>query len=56
MKNSNADLARFCIGRLGVPYVMGTNGKIFTRTMYSDLTERNPADWFTEERRLMPIM
>ena len=51
MKNSNADLARFCIGRLGVPYVMGTNGKIFTSTMYSDLTERNPADWFTEERR-----
>ena len=50
MKNSNTDLARFCISKLGVPYVMGTNGKIFTQSMYNDLAKRNPGGWFTVKR------
>ena len=50
MKNSNTDLARFCISKLGVPYIMGTNGKVFTNAMYNDLTKRNPGGWFTAAR------
>ena len=51
MKNSNAELARFCIGKVGTPYVMGTNGKIFTKSMYQDLVKRNPGEWFTTKRK-----
>ena len=50
MKNSNTDLAYFCISNLGVPYIMGTNGKVFTGAMYNDLTRRNPGGWFTARR------
>ena len=50
MKNSNTSLTKFCIEKMGVPYIMGTNGKIFTKSMYSDLTKRNPGGWFTAER------
>ena len=50
MKNSNTDLAYFCISNLGVPYIMGTNGKVFTGAMYNDLTRRNPSGWFTARR------
>ena len=50
MKNSNTDLACFCISKLGVPYIMGTNGRVFTQSMYNDLTRRNPGGWFTTRR------
>ncbi|MDE7210816.1 MAG: hypothetical protein K2O03_05145, partial [Lachnospiraceae bacterium] len=50
MKNSNTDLAKFCIEKVGVPYVMGTNGKVLTQAMYNDLTRRNPGGWFTAAR------
>lgn len=50
MKNRNTDLARFCIEKVGVPYVMGTSGKILTQAMYHDLAARNPGGWFTAKR------
>ena len=50
MKNSNADLVRFCIGKVGVPYVMGTNGRVLTKAVLNDLTRRNPGKWFTASR------
>lgn len=50
MENNNAGLAKFCIEKVGVPYVMGTNGKVFTQSMYNDLTKRNPGNWFTAAR------
>ena len=37
MKNSNAELVRFCISKVGTPYVMGTNGKILTKSIYNNL-------------------
>lgn len=46
----NAELAKFCIEKVGTPYVMGTNGKAFTQTMYNDLIKRNPSGWFTAAR------
>lgn len=49
MKNS--ELAVFCISKLGTPYIMGTNGKEFTQSMYNDLCKRNPAGWFTDKRK-----
>lgn len=49
-KKSNGKLAQFCIERLGTPYIMGTNGKIFTQSMYNDLTKRNPGAWFSAAR------
>ena len=52
MENNNAELARFCIEKIGVPYVMGTNGKKLTKSMYNDLVKRNPSKWFTLARRL----
>ena len=51
MKNSNAELVHFCIGKVGIPYVMGTNGKVFTKSMYQDLVKRNPGEWFTAKRK-----
>ena len=50
MKNSNADLVRFCIGKVGVPYVMGTSGRVLTKAVLNDLTRRNPGKWFTASR------
>lgn len=50
MKNSNTDLVRFCINKIGVPYVMGTSGKVLTRGALLDLIKRNPAGWFTAKR------
>ena len=47
MENNNAELARFCINKIGVPYGMGTNGKILTKSMYQDVVKRNPGEWFT---------
>lgn len=52
MKNSNAELVRFCINKVGVPYVMGTNGKILTKSIYNNLVKWNPNKWFTLARRL----
>lgn len=52
MENNNAELAKFCIEKLGTPYVMGTNGKQLTKSMYQDLIKRNPSKWFTLARRL----
>lgn len=49
-KMDNAGLARFCINKVGVPYVMGTNGRTFTQSMYTDLVRRNPGGWFTAAR------
>ncbi len=49
-KIDNAGLARFCINKVGVPYVMGTNGRTFTRSMCDDLVKRNPGGWFTAAR------
>ncbi len=50
MKNSNVDLVRFCIGKVGVPYVMGTNGRILAKAALDDLIRRNPGKWFTSSR------
>ena len=50
MKNSSTDLAKFCIEKIGVPYIMGTNGKVFSQPIYNDLTRRNPGGWFTARR------
>ncbi len=50
MKNSNADLVRFCIGKVGVPYVMGTNGRVLAKATLDDLIRRNPGNWFTPSR------
>ncbi|MDE6876020.1 MAG: hypothetical protein K2P87_16435 [Lachnospiraceae bacterium] len=50
MKNSNADLARFCVDKLGVPYVMGTNGRVLKKVALDDLVRRNPGGWFTAAR------
>ncbi len=47
---NNAELAKFCIEKVGVPYVMGTNGKVLTQAAYSDLTRRNPGGWFVAAR------
>lgn len=47
---TNTNLAKFCIDKLGTPYILGTNGKKFTKDMYNDLTRRNPAGWFTPAR------
>lgn len=52
MENSNGELAKFCINRIGVPYVMGTQGKILTKALYQNLVKWNPAKWFTLARRL----
>jgi len=52
MENSNGELAKFCIGKVGTPYVMGTNGKILTKDLYSWLVKHNPAKWFTLTRRM----
>ena len=52
MENSNSELVRFCINKVGVPYVMGTQGKTFTKTLYQNLVKWNPAKWFTLTRRL----
>ena len=52
MENSNSELARFCISKVGVPYVMGTQGKILTKDLYNRLVKWNPAKWFTLGRRL----
>ena len=30
IKNSNGLLVQFAVNKLGVPYIMGTNGKVFT--------------------------
>lgn len=49
-KLTNAGLAKFCIEKLGVAYVMGTSGKKFTQAMYNDLKKRNPGRWFTDSR------
>ncbi len=50
MKNSNADLVRFCIGKVGMPYVMGTNGRVLAKATLDDLVRRNPGKWFTPSR------
>lgn len=47
---TNTNLAKFCIDKLGTPYILGTSGKKFTQSMYNDLTRRNPANWFTAAR------
>lgn len=47
----NYSLVGFCKSKLGVPYVMGTNGKIMTNAMLDDLIKRNPSKWFTEKRK-----
>lgn len=52
MENNNAELARFCISKVGTPYVMGTQGKVLTKDLYSRLVKWNPAKWFTLARRL----
>lgn len=44
---NNGELAKFCIEKIGTPYVMGTNGKKFTQAMYNDLVRRNPGGWFS---------
>lgn len=44
-------LVRFCINKVGIPYVMGTNGRTFTKAMYNDLVRRNPSGWFTATRQ-----
>ena len=54
MKDNNAALVRFCINKIGTPYVMGTNGRIFTKSIYRDLVNRNPGGWFTEAR--LPVV
>ena len=46
----NYSLVGFCKSKLGVSYVMGTNGKIMTNAMLDDLIKRNPLKWFTEKR------
>lgn len=50
MENSNGNLARFCVDKLGVPYVMGTNGRVLKKTALNDLARRNPGGWFTVAR------
>lgn len=52
MENSNGELAKFCIGKVGTPYVMGTQGKTLTKDLYNRLVKWNPAKWFTLTRRL----
>lgn len=52
MENNNAELARFCISKVGVPYVMGTQGKVLTKDLYNWLIKWNPGKWFTLTRRL----
>lgn len=47
---NNEKLSEFCKLKVGVPYVLGTNGKIFTKSMYDDLVRRNPSGWFTDAR------
>ncbi len=51
MENSNGELARFCINKVGTPYVMGTQGKILTKDLYSWLIKHNPGKWFTLKRQ-----
>ena len=51
MKNNNAELVRFCIGKVGIPYVMGTNGRILTKSIFNNLVQWNPNKWFTLARR-----
>lgn len=50
MENTNTDLARFCVDKLGVPYVMGTNGQVLKKTALDDLVRRDPGGWFTAAR------
>ena len=50
MENTNTDLARFCVDKLGVPYVMGTNGRVLKKTALDDLVRRDPGGWFTAAR------
>ena len=50
MKNKNTDLVKFCIEKIGTPYVMGTSGRVLTQAMYKELVKRNPAGWFTAKR------
>lgn len=52
MENSNSELARFCISKVGVPYVMGMQGKVLTKDLYNHLVKWNPGKWFTLGRRL----
>ncbi len=52
MENSNGELAKFCISKVGTPYVMGTQGKVLTKNLYQNLVKWNPAKWFTLGRRL----
>lgn len=47
----NGELVKFCIEKVGVPYVMGTSGKVLTRALYDDLAKRNPGGWFTIKRQ-----
>lgn len=47
---TNNELVSFCLSKVGVPYVMGTSGKVLTQAMYSDLVKRNPSGWFTAAR------
>lgn len=48
---NNKELVAFCEDKAGTPYVMGTNGKVFTKAMYDDLVKRNPGGWFIAARR-----
>ena len=52
MENNNSELAKFCIGKVGTPYVMGTQGKVLTKNLYQNLVKWNPAKWFTLTRRM----
>lgn len=51
MENTNRNLVEFCKDKLGTPYIMGTNGKVFTQSIYDDLCKRNPGGWFVASRR-----
>ena len=43
IKNSNSLLVQFAVNKLNTPYIMGTNGRTFTKSMYNDLIKRNPS-------------
>ncbi len=46
IKNSNSLLVQFAVNKLTTPYIMETNGRTFTKSMYNDLVKRNPSNWF----------
>ena len=50
IKNSNGLLVQFVVNKLTTPYIMGTNGRTFTKSMYHDLVKSNPSKWFTAAR------